>query len=161
MRERALRGKSPEERYRYILACMEELQIPIFAKAYDLYKLLGSWRGGIPKQDRHALWQRAEERMLAIIEGLLRASQQPSGQKVAILETVSVDLNVLRVFLRLAKDTRAIDLKKYTQAQIQRDEIGRVLGGWLRSLRSGSKPPPPVEHPDEKRGRKCQRDATP
>ena len=99
--------------------------------------------------------------MLAIIEGLLRASQQPSGQKVAILETVSVDLNVLRVFLRLAKDTRAIDLKKYTQAQIQVDEIGRMLGGWLRSLRSGSKPPPPVEHPDEKRGRKCQRDATP
>ena len=42
---------------------------------------------------------------------------------------------MLRVFLRLAHDTKTIDQKKHIALQAITDEIGRMLGGWLKSLR--------------------------
>lgn len=119
---------------------MSDAEIPIFKKCYELYKLLHSYRPGLPKADRHGLWQRAENTCLKILELILSASQQPKSAKLPILEAASIKLSLLRVFIRLAKDTRAIDLKKYTDLQARVDEVGRMLGGWLRSLKSD--PPP-------------------
>ena len=114
---------------------MEELDIPIFKKAYDLTKKLYELRGTVPKHDRYALWQRCENLILEILEGILLASQLRKAQKLEPLEHVSVKLNVLRVFLRLAKDLKIMDLKKYGLLEEMVDEIGRMLGGWIKSTR--------------------------
>ncbi|MFH0770155.1 MAG: diversity-generating retroelement protein Avd [Candidatus Peregrinibacteria bacterium] len=122
---------------------MEELDIPIFKKAYELYKTFHELRNAVPKQDRHALWQRIENTSLAVIEHILLASQRGHGGKREPLEQSSVELNLLRVFLRLAKDTKTIDLKKYVSIQHMVDEIGRMLGGWLKSLATDNNKAPP------------------
>lgn len=46
-----------------------------------------------------------------------------------------VKLNVLRVLIRLTKDVKAIDNKKYIALETNIDEIGRMLGGWIRSTK--------------------------
>jgi hypothetical protein len=51
------------------------------------------------------------------------------------LEKTSLRLNFLRVFIRLSKETKMLDNKKYVILQESIDEIGRMLGGWLRSVR--------------------------
>ncbi len=114
---------------------MEELDIPIFKKAYELTKKLYELRGTVPKHDRYALWQRCENLLLEVLEGILLASQLRKSQKLEPLEQVSVKLNVLRVFLRLAKDLKIMDLKKYGVLEEMIDEIGRMLGGWIKSTR--------------------------
>ena len=43
-----------------------------------------------------------------------------------------------RRMLRVARDTNAITLKQYVHIQELIDEIGRMLGGWLKSVREGS-----------------------
>jgi len=116
---------------------MEELDIPIFKKAYELTKKLYELRGTVPKHDRYALWQRCENLVLEILEGILLASQLRKPQKLQPLEQVSVKLNVLRVFIRLAKDLKIMDLKKYGFLEEMIDEIGRMLGGWIKSTREG------------------------
>lgn len=122
---------------------MDELQVPIFAKAYELYKVLCSLRSGIPKQDRHTLWQHIETASLDVIEQLLLAGERPKERKSEPLECSSVRLNLLRILIRLARDTKAIDLKKYAELQQRIDEIGRMLGGWIKSVRNTDRKPPP------------------
>ena len=51
-----------------------------------------------------------------------------------MLEKVSLNLNVLRILLRPMKEIKTIDNKKYTAFEEILDEIGRMLGGWMRSL---------------------------
>ncbi len=114
---------------------MDDIDIPIFKKTYDLYKAFYGYRDGIHKQDRHTIWQRCESIMLEILEGILLASQTYKSEKVPILEKVSVKLNFLRVFLRLMKEVKIIDNKKYTALEGLVDEIGRMLGGWIKSSR--------------------------
>jgi len=111
----------------------EEFDIPIFKKSYDLYKLFYTFRTTIPKQDKYTIWQKSENLILEILEGILSASYKQKFEKTPILEKTSLKLNVLRVLIRLMKDTNAIDNKKYSLLEDAVDEIGRMLGGWLKS----------------------------
>lgn len=114
---------------------MSELDIPIFKKTYDRYRVLYSYRLDVAKQDRYTLWQRCEDGLLALIEQILFASQSNLNDKLPILQRASVQLNVLRVFVRLMKDVKAIDNKKYILIESDMDEIGSQLGGWIRSTK--------------------------
>ena len=114
---------------------MDDFDIPIFKKSYDLYKTLYGYRADVLRQDRYAIWQRSEDATLDIIEGILLASQTRPSEKVPILERVSVKLNLLRIFIRLMKETKTIDARKYVSLQESIDEIGRMLGGWIKSTR--------------------------
>lgn len=114
---------------------MNDFDIPIFKKAYDLYKVAYEHRKHINKQDKFTIWQRTENEMLALLASILLASQQSKRDKLPVLEKASVQLNFLRVFLRLMKELKIIDIKKYITFEQSVDEIGRMLGGWIRSTK--------------------------
>jgi 23S rRNA-intervening sequence protein len=115
---------------------MEDFEIPIFKKSYELYKLIHEMRIKVAKQDRHTLWQRLENKLLDVLENLLIASSTTKEQKLPLLLQASNSLNVSRIFIRLAKDTKVIDLRKYEYFQARTDEIGRMLGGWIKQVKS-------------------------
>ena len=112
---------------------LNDFDIPIFKKSYELYKTFYVYRATISKQDRYTIWQRGENLIIDILEGILLASQLPKEPKAPVLERTSAKLNLLRIFLRLAKDVKALDQKKYLVLEEMVDEIGRMLGGWLKA----------------------------
>ena len=112
---------------------MSEIDIPILKKSYDLYKQFHEHRKMVSKSDRYGIYERSENILIDILELLLEAGYTKANNKVPSLEKASVKLNILRFFIRLMKDTRTLDLKKYTALQAVIDEIGRMLGGWIRS----------------------------
>lgn len=114
---------------------MENFDIPIFKKTYDLYKDFYSFRNSVPKQDRFNIWQRCENIILEVLENVMYASQLPKAEKLPVLQKASLKLNFLRVFLRLCKETKVLDAKKYIHLEESVDEIGRMLGGWIKSSR--------------------------
>jgi len=114
---------------------MEEFDIPIFKKTYNLYKRFYEFRKTVSRQDRYTIWQRCENIMLDILEDILLASQISKSEKLPVLERVSLKLNFLRVFLRLMKDVKAIDNKKYITLEETVDEVGKMLGGWIKSTK--------------------------
>src|SRR3989338_4003174 len=112
-----------------------DLDIPIFKKTYNLYKICYQHRNTIAKQDRHVLWQKVEQTILETLEEILFAIQTSKVEKIPMLERASVKINLLRVLVRLAHDIKVIDDKKYLAIEASIDEIGRMLGGWLRSTK--------------------------
>jgi hypothetical protein len=115
---------------------MNDLDIPIFKKTYDLYKEFSLLRTTVPKKDRYTIWQSCEEYILEMMECILTASQLQKDMKLPVLEKASLKLNMTRVFMRLMKDTKALDSKHYIAFQASLDEIGRMLGGWIRSTKA-------------------------
>jgi hypothetical protein len=113
---------------------MNENDIPVLNKSYELYKLFHEYRKVVPKQDRFTIYERSENVMLGALELLLEASYGNKERKLITLEKVSVKLNVLRFLIRLMKETKTFDVKKYISLQALIDEIGRMTGGWIRSL---------------------------
>lgn len=115
---------------------MQEFDIPIFKKIYELYKNFYSFRSSIPKQDRYTLWQKCENILLEILENILLASQMSKEEKSSVLKKASLQLNLFRIFIRLAKEVKTIDNKKYVLLQENTNEVGRMLGGWIKSIHS-------------------------
>ena len=114
---------------------MNDLDIPIIKKSYDLYKEFYKLRLIVPKQDRYALWQKCENILIEILQGVLYASQQSKIEKLPTLEKTSVKLNFLKVCVRLMKDVKAITPKMYIIIEANLDEIGKMLGGWIKSTK--------------------------
>ena len=114
---------------------MQEFDMPIFKSAYSLYKDFYLIRSSVSKQDRYTIYLRVENSMIEVIEEILFGSQQSKIQKLPTLEKISVNLNFLRVLIRLMKDVKAIDIKKYSTLEASVDEIGRMLGGWTKSTK--------------------------
>lgn len=79
--------------------------------------------------------QRGETTILDILESILLASQLSKAEKLPVLQNVSLKVNFLRIFVRLTKDVKAIDNKKHLWLQEMIDEIGRMLGGWIKSTK--------------------------
>lgn len=113
---------------------MNNNDIPVLNKSYELYKLFHEYRKIVPKQDRFTIYERSENVILGSIELLLEASCGNKERKIILLEKASVKLNVLRFLIRLMKETKTLDLKKYIAIETMIDEIGRMIGGWIRSM---------------------------
>lgn len=89
----------------------------------------------IPKQSRYTLWQRCENACLDTLEGLIIVPYLPIATRREKVLGVSSSIDMLRILVRLAYDTKAIDKKFYLTLQEHIDEMGRMIGGWLKTLR--------------------------
>lgn len=110
------------------------LDIPIFHKIYDLYKLLHSYHSRIPKSERYTLWQRCENTTLALLEALIETSHKQAEGRIHSLLEMSNKLDLLKVLFRLAKETCTIDNQQYLAIQTLIQEIGKMIGGWIKSV---------------------------
>ena len=68
------------------------------------------------------------------MEGIIEANQERN--KVPHLKRISVELDKLRILIRLSKDLKFINVKQYGFAAGKINEIGKMLGGWLKSSRT-------------------------
>ena len=114
---------------------MNDNDVPILRKIHDLYKTFHGYRTLVPKHERFSIYERSENIIIDILELVLEASYAPKDHKSIFLEKASVKLNIIRFLIRLMKESKTLDLKKYTFFQEILDEIGRMLGGWIRSQR--------------------------
>ncbi len=112
---------------------MNENDIPILKKSYELYKTFHDYRKIVPKAERFTVYERSETTILDILECFFEAGYTKGVGKTVLLEKASVKLNLLRFLFRLMKETKTFDNKKYVALQAIIDEIGRMLGGWIRS----------------------------
>lgn len=58
-----------------------------------------------------------------------------TANKQTALQQISTKLDLLKILLRLSKDSQALTDKKYLELQAILQEIGRMLGGWIKSTK--------------------------
>ena len=109
------------------------LEIPIFAKLYDFYKNLSWFINRFPKVKRYTLGQKLDNLTLEIFELLF--SIPNSQDKAKILNSASIKLDLVKLLIRFAKDTQCLKDKNYLELQVILQEIGKMLGGWIRAAK--------------------------
>lgn len=87
----------------------------------------------MPRKDRYTLGQKCEIAILEVLESIIIASNLPKQEKLPVLKKASMKLDIVRVFLKLARDVKALENKKYQLLESQTEEIGRMLGGWIKT----------------------------
>ena len=102
----------------------------IFAEAYRLLLELYPAVRRFPRGQQPVLGRRMEDAALALLTGILEANAEAA--KAPRLRALSVEIEKLRVMLRLSKDLSFLSFGQYEAFAERTDAIGRMLGGWIK-----------------------------
>ena len=89
---------------------------------------------GFPRSQKFMLGDRIQSIALAVLEALIEATYSRSRDRQ--LSEANLGLEKLRVLFRLAKDLRHLDARRYEHAARTLDEVGRMVGGWIKTNRA-------------------------
>ncbi len=108
--------------------------LPVFQRSYDLYKELYLAVKQFPKGDRYALGESCKTNALELVTAVIQAASTRNEWKVAAIDKGLGATELLKVFIRMAHDTECLREPRYVALQQRLQEIGRMLGGWKRSV---------------------------
>jgi len=86
-----------------------------------------------PKHERHVLNQEIRQTMWRLLELVVVCNKR--YYKKNTLQDIDVTLDILRSKVRLAFDLKYLPMSKYEHWSKMLDEIGRLVGGWIKSMR--------------------------
>lgn len=101
---------------------------------YDLYKIYYGYLELFPKKDKYSLGKKCEELIIDFLELILSAKGAMKDAKKPIINQASAKLDMIKIFIRLEKDLKLLDQKKYLTIENHLQEIGRMIGGWQKSI---------------------------
>ncbi|MBV6395969.1 MAG: hypothetical protein HFACDABA_01557 [Anaerolineales bacterium] len=111
---------------------MTETQSPIFAKTSNFLLWMMDHTENFPKSERFRLGKRIEDAAFDFYEELIRAVK--GIEKRRILLQADLELDKLRLYLRLAHQRKLTNHPQYLFAAESLTEIGKLLGGWLKTV---------------------------
>jgi four helix bundle protein len=107
--------------------------LAIFEKTYDLILWIYPTVNKFPKSQRFVLGQHIENTVLELLEGIIEANSQKD--KTFYLKNLSIKLDKLRILIRLSKDFKFISIRQYKFVSETINEVGKMLGGWIKSIK--------------------------
>lgn len=90
-----------------------------------------------PRSQKFLLGDRLQSEALAVLDSLISATY--TREREPHLRAANLGLEKMRFGVRLSKDLRHLDLKAYEHAARAIDEVGRMVGGWIKTDRAGSR----------------------
>lgn len=108
--------------------------LPIFIQWMDFMKWLLLTLDNFPKKARFNYSDRIINLSLQIVEDLVEARY--SKNKSAILLRANMNLEKIRILIRICFELRFLSAKAYRQASISLNQTGQMLGGWIKQQNS-------------------------
>lgn len=103
---------------------------PIFIRTFDLLVWLLPFTQKFPKEQRFVLAARLQNAAFNFYEEITAASL--SKNKKEHLEKADVELQKLRLYLRLCQRLQYFSKGQYEHVFKMVEEVGRLLGGWSK-----------------------------
>ena len=88
----------------------------------------------LPRNYKFTIGDRVHNHLEDLLEMLIDANYTSADKKRPILIQVNVKLEKLRYYFRLGYDLGFYTSIKYADFAAKLDEIGRLTGGWIKSL---------------------------
>lgn len=93
-----------------------------------------------PKSHKFTLGERFQSLIFEIISLIVTCNRR--YHKKTTLQELDIRLDTLRSLVRIAKTLKVLPFHKYEHWAKLNDEIGRLLGGWIRSMGGAGKEGP-------------------
>lgn len=104
----------------------------IFSRTFDLLTWLLPHCENFPRAQRYLVTQRLGDSILDFQEALFYANSGRGEQRLRHLREADAHLGKLRLYLRLTYQWQWFDSGQYEHVSKMIEEIGRLLGGWLK-----------------------------
>ncbi len=110
---------------------------PLYARTYDLTRSLFERTARFPKSHRFVMARRVQSAAFELLEAINLALLQRDGRG-AQLAMADEALTRLRLAVRLCRDLGLFPTRQHAHLADELGHVGRMLGGWRRSLAASS-----------------------
>ncbi len=113
----------------------QTFNLSVIQKLVGTYKLWHEYVPNFPKDSRYTLGNKIDSLFLELLENTIRAGYSDKTEKQIFLKRASVKLDLLKFFLQVAWEIKSLENKKYIKLSEKLNEIGKMLGGWIKSIK--------------------------
>lgn len=96
----------------------------------------------IPKGARYTIGARIENQFLDLLEIAYTAYFTERAKKAEKISDCILVLDILKFLISVSWEAKLISHKQYEMVALKFDEIGKMLGGWKKSLENPQKKNP-------------------
>ena len=116
-------------------------EMVIFPRTYDFLSWLIPLTMNFPRSQRFVITRRLQDAALNFQELIIEANARRSEKRSEKLHAADAELLKIRLYLRLCEKWHWITPGQYRHASEMVAELGRLLGGWIKSVIVGHSSP--------------------
>ncbi|GAB4579783.1 MAG: hypothetical protein Fur0022_25220 [Anaerolineales bacterium] len=118
----------------------EQQPTPIFVRTYDFLTWLLPATNHFPRAHRFTFTNRLLDAAFAFYEAIEAANHRRGPERTARLRQADEELDKVRLYIRLATKWGWLNAGQYEHVAKMVTEIGKLLGGWMKSPQSAGTP---------------------
>jgi len=107
--------------------------LPVYKSSYDLLLLVFELVKHFKKEYKYTLWDVIKREIINLISNIYKANRKKDKTKNIILSREKVEL--LRLYFRLWKDLKIINLKKFIDINVLLESISKQLTAWEKNYK--------------------------
>lgn len=112
---------------------VDKNELKIKQKVYDMMKYAYPALQQFPKSEKMALAADIKRCMNNLLGLVIEADKK--YYKKTTLQMIDVELEKIKIYVRLSRDLGFLPMKKYEYWSGLLAEIGKMLGGWIKSVK--------------------------
>jgi len=105
--------------------------LPVYKVSYDFLLDLFKFTKHFDREYKYTLGEDLKKETTALITNIYRANSSQS--KKELLQSARENLEVVRLYLRLIKDLKQINLDKFIALNEQIESVSKQLSAWQKS----------------------------
>lgn len=109
-------------------------ELPVINRVQELYEKIIKITEKLPALRRQTIGRRLEDSTLALLELLIMAKNAPTPHKSVYLIKACAQVEIVQFQLRILLNQNLANETTLHQLQAKTTEIGRMLGGWRKSV---------------------------
>jgi hypothetical protein len=113
---------------------MTDQEMTIFVRTFDFLNWLLPVTNHFPRAHRHTFTARLLGAAFDLGEALQAANQYRGRERLRYLQAADISLDKIRLYTRLAARWDWLKPGQYRHCAIMVAEIGRLLGGWKKTV---------------------------
>lgn len=104
-------------------------------KICEFYKKVYLISSKIPKKARFGIYLKIENICLDIFNLAVTAALEIKNNKLPILNSARIKIEVLKKLIRITRELNIIENKNYIYLESDLQEISKMINGWIKYLR--------------------------
>ena len=111
-------------------------ELPVYKAAYDLLLQIFGMVHNLGKEYKYSLGDKLKNEITELLSNIYRANR--SRQKNEPLEQARENLELVRLYIRILKDTKQLGMNQYVSINQNMEDISKQLAGWHKSTEKPS-----------------------
>lgn len=108
--------------------------LPIYIKTYEFIKLVYQIIKQFRKEYKFTLGADLQKIIWEVMDEIIRVNSLPNSRKKEEIEKISQMFDCFKIRFRFAYEIGLMTDRKFSVAQREIEEIGKMIGGWSRWL---------------------------